>query len=89
LSPADEFAAAEKRAIEVGLDHSVEFLCRPIGDTCSATARAGIIDQGCRGCPSSPDTASNTSVRRNHVSSACRLHLALALFGAGLRRCGK
>src|SRR5947208_6533923 len=41
LSPTDEFAAAEKRAVKIGVDYPVEFLGCHFGDACAAAPYAG------------------------------------------------
>jgi hypothetical protein len=89
LAPADEFAAAEKRAIEVGLDHPVEFFGRCVGNTCSAIADPGIVDQDVGGAEfagyrleQARDAFFIPNVGLpNDGSSACRVHAAPALFG--------
>src|SRR5205807_8233655 len=45
LSPTDEFAAAEKRAVKIGVDYLVEFLGRHLGHAGPAAAYAGIVYQ--------------------------------------------
>jgi hypothetical protein len=47
--------------VERCLDHAVEFLCRAVGDTCSATARAGILTRILWQIPSQPEERPRTA----------------------------
>jgi hypothetical protein len=92
LAATNELPAAEEPAIEIGFDDQVEFVGRHLGDVCSATAHAGIVDEDVGRAEFAGyrlEQASDASFIPNiglphNGFPACRLYPAAAFFGAGL-----